>query len=85
MSSLASYKGPKPAEKAAARNHMEEDEDDVLISADTLPGHGNATGGAAEADDMDMDGAEKPKFAALKASEMTVGFPMCAEISGRLH
>ncbi|KAF9349951.1 pre-rRNA-processing protein pno1 [Mortierella sp. NVP85] len=73
MSSLASYKGPKPVGKAAAHNTMEEDEDDVLISADTLPEHGNATGGAAEAEDMDMDGAEKPKFAALKASEMTSG------------
>ncbi|KAF8927647.1 hypothetical protein EDD21DRAFT_384576 [Dissophora ornata] len=71
MSSLASYKGPKPVEKLAAQNDIQEDEEDVLISADTLPEHGNAAGHAAEADDMDMDtGLEKPKFAALKANEM---------------
>ncbi|KAI8346316.1 eukaryotic type KH-domain type I [Mortierella sp. GBAus27b] len=50
---------------------MEEDEDDVLISADTLPENGNATGTGADSDDVDMDTADKPTFAALKASEMT--------------
>ncbi|GJJ77045.1 RNA-binding protein PNO1 [Entomortierella parvispora] len=71
MSSLASYKGPKPVQKPSAAVDIEEDEDDVLISADTLPEHGNAAGHAAETEDMDMDTADKPKFAALKASEMT--------------
>ncbi|KAG0318670.1 pre-rRNA-processing protein pno1 [Dissophora globulifera] len=73
MSSLASYKGPKPAEKPTHTNDIENDEDDVLISADTLPEHGNAAGHAAETEDMDMDdsAADKPKFAALKANEMT--------------
>ncbi|KAF9166492.1 pre-rRNA-processing protein pno1 [Entomortierella chlamydospora] len=72
MSSLAAYKGPKPIQKPVAQNDIEEDEDDVLISADTLPEHGNATGNAAETEDMDMDtGIEKPKFSALKANEMT--------------
>ncbi|KAF9435281.1 pre-rRNA-processing protein pno1 [Entomortierella beljakovae] len=72
MSSLASYKGPKPAEKPSAHNDIMDDEDDVLISADTLPEHGNATGNTADSEDMDMDtGVEKPKFSALKASEMT--------------
>ncbi|KAG0052028.1 pre-rRNA-processing protein pno1 [Gryganskiella cystojenkinii] len=70
MSSLASYKGPKPVQKAAPQNDIDEDEDDVLISADTLPEHGNAAGHAAETEDMDMDTSDKPKFAALKASEM---------------
>lgn len=72
MSSLASYKGPKPVQKPTI-NDIEEDEDDVLISADNLPQHGNAAGAAAESEDMDMDtGMEKPKYAALKANEMTV-------------
>jgi len=71
MSSLASYKGPKPVQKPSAVD-IEDDEDDVLISADTLPEHGNAAGHAAETEDMDMDTSDKPKFAALKASEMTV-------------
>ncbi|KAG0365191.1 pre-rRNA-processing protein PNO1 [Gamsiella multidivaricata] len=72
MSSLASYKGPKPVEKPSAHhNDIEEDEDDVLISADTLPEHGNTTGhAAAETEDMDMETAEKPKFTALKANQM---------------
>jgi RNA-binding protein PNO1 len=71
MSSLASYKGPKPVQKPTI-NDIEEDEDDVLISADNLPQHGNAAGAAAESEDMDMDtGVEKPKYAALKANEMT--------------
>ncbi|KAG0287517.1 pre-rRNA-processing protein pno1 [Linnemannia gamsii] len=71
MSSLASYKGPKPVQKPTI-NDIEEDEDDVLISADNLPQHGNAAGAAAENEDMDMDtGMEKPKYAALKANEMT--------------
>ncbi|KAF9286670.1 pre-rRNA-processing protein pno1 [Mortierella alpina] len=70
MSSLASYKGPKPVENPSV-NSIEEDEDDVLISADNLPQHGNVAGQAAETEDMDMDTAvEKPKFTALKASEM---------------
>ena len=72
MSSLASYKGPKPVQKPTI-NDIEEDEDDVLISADNLPQHGNAAGASAESEDMDMDtGMEKPKYAALKANEMTV-------------
>ncbi|KAF9909953.1 pre-rRNA-processing protein pno1 [Linnemannia zychae] len=71
MSSLASYKGPKPVQKPVI-NDIEEDEDDVLISADNLPQHGNAAGTATESEDMDMDSAmEKPKYAALKANEMT--------------
>ncbi|KAG0248029.1 pre-rRNA-processing protein pno1 [Mortierella polycephala] len=70
MSSLASYKGPKPVQKPSI-NDIVEDEDDVLISADTLPEHGNAAGLATETEDMDMDTAvEKPMFAALKANEM---------------
>ncbi|KAF9167517.1 pre-rRNA-processing protein pno1 [Actinomortierella ambigua] len=71
MSSLASYKGPKPLEKKAHTKDIEEDEDDVLIDADQLPTHGNATSGQSE--DMDMDAAtdDKPQFRALKANEMT--------------
>ncbi|KAF9943837.1 pre-rRNA-processing protein pno1, partial [Modicella reniformis] len=72
MSSLASYKGPKPVVKPTTRNNIDDDEeDDVLISADTLPEHGDATGHATGAEDMDMETADKPKFAALKANEMT--------------
>lgn len=82
MSSLASYKGPKPVEKPSAVD-IEEDEDDVLISADTLPEHGNAAGHAAETEDMDMDASDKPKFAALKASEMTVRKQILSFFSSR--
>src|SRR5690554_1769125 len=73
MSSLASYKGPKPVQKPSI-NDIVEDEDDVLISADTLPEHGNAAGLATETEDMDT-AVEKPTFAALKANEMAVSEP----------
>ncbi|KAF9327203.1 pre-rRNA-processing protein pno1 [Podila minutissima] len=73
MSSLASYKGPKPVQKTAPESAIEDEEEDVMISADTLPEHGNAAGTAAagEDEDMDMDSTDKPKFAALKANQMT--------------
>lgn len=76
MSSLASYKGPKPVQKTAPENTIEDDDEDVMISADTLPEHGNAAGTAVagEDEDMDMDSTDKPKFAALKANQMTVSF-----------
>lgn len=76
MSSLASYKGPKPVQKTAPESTIEDDDEDVMISADTLPEHGNAAGTAVavEDEDMDMDSTDKPKFTALKANQMTVSF-----------
>ncbi|KAG0228396.1 pre-rRNA-processing protein pno1 [Actinomortierella wolfii] len=71
MSSLASYKGPKPLEKNTHTKDIEEDDDDVLIDADQLPTHGNATGAQSEDMDMDADTADKPQFRPLKANEMT--------------
>ncbi|KAF9405608.1 pre-rRNA-processing protein pno1 [Podila epigama] len=72
MSSLASYKGPKPVQKPAPESIVDDEDEDVMISADTLPEHGNAAGTVVqEEDDMDMDSTEKPKFAPLKANQMT--------------
>ncbi|KAG0231868.1 pre-rRNA-processing protein pno1 [Actinomortierella wolfii] len=71
MSSLASYKGPKPLEKNTHTKDIEEEDDDVLIDADQLPTHGNATGGQSEDMDMDADTEDKPQFRPLKANEMT--------------